>query len=183
MHPFMQSKCKSHKYTLFSRFSCAVFVPGKTKLFLLRLCWISQMWQQSSQPDIYGSLPPPNEYGWKLIDGNYIIKWESPNAQHKRNNIEILLKGCSYKSGCNTMKYGCRRKQQKCGPGCLCQSCMNNDENNKCDRDSSEDEESNFEEINCYESEVLEQVEEIVTKDDFALMNTTSRNILMSCIS
>jgi len=127
------------------------------------------MWQQSTQPEIYRSLPPPNEYGWKLIDGNCIIEWESPNAHQKiRDNIEFLPKGCSCKSGCYTMKCGCRRKQWKSGPGCLCQSCMNNDVNNECDRDSSEDEESDFEETNCDGSEVLEQVEEeIVTEDDF----------------
>jgi len=106
-------------------------VPSQTSLWWhwLRSCWISQMWQQSSQLEIYGSLPPPTEYGWKLSDGNYITEWESPNAQQTiRDNIEFLLKGCTCKSGCNTMKCGCRKKQRKCGPGCLCQNCMNTDE-------------------------------------------------------
>jgi len=145
-------------------------VPSQTSLWRhwLRSCWISQMWQRSSQRDIYGSLPPPTEYGWKLSDGNYVIEWESPNAQQTiRDNIEFLLKGCTCKSGCNTMKCGCRKKQRKCGPGCLCQSCMNTDE---CDQDDTENEKSDSEETGC--DEAFEQIEEeIITEDDF--YNTT----------
>ena len=78
-----------------------------------RSCWISQMWQQSNQAG----------------DGQYIIDWESPEVQQQiKDNIEYLTKGCSCKKGCKNLKCGWRKKMRKCGPGCLCQSCMNIDD-------------------------------------------------------
>ena len=60
------------------------------------------------------------------------------------------------------MKCGCRKKQRKCGLGCLCQSCMNTD---GCDRYDTENEQSDFE-AGC--DEAFEQIEEeIITEDDF----------------
>jgi len=66
------------------------------------------------------------------------------------------------------MRCGCRRKQRKCGPGCLCQSCINTDENYEFDSSSnSENEESDIEETNCDKFEEDEPLEEeIITEDD-----------------
>jgi len=65
------------------------------------------------------------------------------------------------------MRCGCRRKQWKCGPRCLYQSCINTDENYEFDSSSySENDESDIEETSdkFEENEPLE--EEIITEDD-----------------
>jgi len=48
----------------------------------LRSCWVSRLWQQASQPNIFSALPAPEESGWLLQnDNNFIIDWESPEVQ------------------------------------------------------------------------------------------------------
>ncbi len=39
--------------------------------------------------------------------------------------IQFLTKGCTCKKGCNTNRCRCKKKNEKCGPGCKCQHCEN----------------------------------------------------------
>ena len=51
-------------------------IPSFTALWChwLRSCWISQLWQNSPQSDVYSQLPPPDESGWLLHqDDSYTI--------------------------------------------------------------------------------------------------------------
>jgi len=88
-------------------------VPTLTSLWRhwLRSCWVSQMWQHSSQDDISTLLPPPESSGWLLqADGNYIVDWEAHDVQQMiKDNIEFLTKGCSCTKGCRTLRCGCRK--------------------------------------------------------------------------
>ena len=59
-------------------------VPSVTSLWRhwTRSCWISQMWLNSYLPDIYTSLPQPENCGWlRNEDGTYNIDWEAPEIQ------------------------------------------------------------------------------------------------------
>ena len=101
-------------------------VPSITSLWRhwLRSCWVHEMWQNSSEEDLYTSLPLPEESGWKKLDDCYSIDWEAPEIQEKvQESIEFLIKGCNCKKGCKTAKCGCRKKARYCGPACLCQEC------------------------------------------------------------
>ena len=65
------------------------------------------MWQNSSEEDMYTSLPLPEESGWIKSDGIYVIDWEAPEIQEKvQKSIEFLIKGCSCKKGCKTANCG-----------------------------------------------------------------------------
>ena len=104
-------------------------VPSHTSLWRhwLQTCWITQMWKNSTLPDIYSSLPPPEESGWICeSDGTYAIDWEAAEVQKIiQDTIDFLLKGCSCKKGCKSYLCGCRKLKSYCGPGCLCQGCTN----------------------------------------------------------
>ena len=147
-------------------------VPTITSLWRhwLRCCWVSQMWQHSSQADIFMSLPPPEDSEWlRQADGNYVIDWEAAEVQQMvRNNIKFLTKGCSCTKGCKSLRCGCRKRQSNCGPGCLCQGCNNinipkppEDDSNG---ESDEDTESSYTESD-EESELVE--EEVITDNLF----------------
>ena len=149
-------------------------LPSTTSLWRhwLRSCWVSQMWQNSSEQDMYNPLPLPEESGWMKSDGCYVIDWEAPEVQDKvRKSIDFLLKGCSCKKGCRTTNCGCRKKARYCGPACLCQECVNLqqiDENGD-DICSNTDEETTDEsdlsaEEQCIEDEIITD-NEIITED------------------
>ena len=92
-----------------------------------RSCWVSQLWQQSCESDIYMNLPSPEKSGWLLLDdGTYTTDWEAPEVKDKiKSNIDFLTNGCSCKKGCKTRGCGCRKRSVICGPGCLCHGCTN----------------------------------------------------------
>ena len=84
------------------------------------------MWQRSPYQDVYSSLPQPEQSGWKKNGDDYIIDWEATEVMDKiKGTIHFLTKGCSYKKGCRTNNCGCKRKSSHCGPGCVCQGCVN----------------------------------------------------------
>ena len=66
-------------------------VPTITSLWRhwLRCCWVSQMWQNSYQPDIFSSLPSPQDSGWILHvhpNNTNTLDWEAAEVQHKISN-------------------------------------------------------------------------------------------------
>ena len=85
------------------------------------------MWQNSHLPDMYSSLPHPENCGWTHNnDGSFNIDWEAPEIIEKvKDTIEFLTKGCTCKKGCRTNNCGCKKKYRHCGPGCECQGCTN----------------------------------------------------------
>jgi len=103
-------------------------VPTYTSLWRHWLCsyWVHQMWQRSTYPDVYSSLPAPEQSGWIKDGCNYIIDWEAVDVMEKiKGTIEFLTKVCSCKKGCATNNCGCRKRSNYCGPGCECQACAN----------------------------------------------------------
>ena len=42
--------------------------------------------------------------------------------------VDLLMKGCSCKSGYTTKKRGCWKNGEACGPGCQCVNCKNTEE-------------------------------------------------------
>ena len=103
--------------------------PGGPIMWGPSVAWqVSRMWQHSSHPDVFSTLPASEESGWLLqSDSNYIIDWKSSEVQlNIRDNIEFLAdKGCDCNRGCKTLQYGCRKRSWSCEPGCLCQGCTN----------------------------------------------------------
>ena len=78
-------------------------VPSFTSLWRhwMRSCWVSQMWQNSSEEDMYNSLSLPEDNGWIQIDETYAIDWEATEVQAKvKGKIDFLTKGCNCKKGC-----------------------------------------------------------------------------------
>ena len=85
------------------------------------------MWHNSHLPDMYTSLPQPENCGWLCNDdGTYNIDWEAPEIiERVKNTIEFLTKRCTCKKGCRTNNCECKKKSRYCGPGCECQGCNN----------------------------------------------------------
>ena len=70
-------------------------VPSFTSLWRhwMRSCWVSQMWQNSSEEDSYNSLSLPEDNGWIQIDETYAIDWEATEVQAKvKDKIDFLTK-------------------------------------------------------------------------------------------
>ena len=84
----------------------------------LRTCWVSTMYQQVYDP--HPHLLDPSEHGWQRKDGRLHIYWDTQeNMENVCSRVHRLTKGCSCKSGCQQRSNcGCRKKDQKCGPGC-----------------------------------------------------------------
>ena len=105
-------------------------VPSTTALWRhwLRSCWVSQMWQNSCQHEVYKSLPPPQQNGWHLDKGGgYSIDWESEEVTARvKDVVDFLTRGCSCKKNCcESSRCGCKRNKKHCGPGCECVMCKN----------------------------------------------------------
>ncbi len=68
-----------------------------------------------------------SDYGWSITeDGGLKIEWDTEeHVLALRNQVQHLIRGCKCKKGCQNNQCGCRRKQQNCGPGCLCLNCCN----------------------------------------------------------
>ena len=124
------------------------------------------------------ALPSPESSGWLLQNNStYTIDWEAHEVQQRiKRNIDFLTKGCSCKKGCKTLTCGCKKRSLTCGPGCLCQGCVNvnvqqmghlpeDDDDNSSS--SSSDSENETDETGSSMSENDEQLEEIITDDDF----------------
>ena len=108
------------------------------------------MWRNSPMCDVYSDLPPTEENGWlKSPDGAYAFDWDCPEHQSQvQETIDFLIKGCACKKGCTNKQCGCKKRGNKCGPGCQCQGCTNlattiQQRPNTTD-DSSDSEESDF---------------------------------------
>ena len=125
-------------------------VPPYTSLcrYWLRTCWVVQLWRNSVLPDVYSSLPLPQQSSWLCLDGIYSINWEASEVQQEvQSSIDFLLKECGFKKGCKSNICGCRKKQSFCSPGCLFQGCTNiqgyqvneNDDDNDDDDDDDGD--------------------------------------------
>ena len=71
--------------------------------------------------------------GWlKPESGKLGIEWDTEENMLKvRDRVRLLMKGCGCKSGCRTLRCGCRRKGKACGPGCRCTNCENQGEDSK----------------------------------------------------
>ena len=105
-------------------------VPSYTALWRhwKRVCWVSEMWNNSPQQDVMKEISLPEDSGWFLTaDNKYAIEWESPEIEEQvKSSINFLVKGCSCKkSKCKTLQCSCRKGGRNCGPGCECHGCTN----------------------------------------------------------
>lgn len=69
-------------------------VPSQTSMWRhwLRSCWVSKMWKNSVESDIFTNLNIPEQSGWKQEeDGNYVYDWDSPELQKQvEDTIDFL---------------------------------------------------------------------------------------------
>ena len=71
-----------------------------------RSCWVLDVWSQADKNTLNPKLL--TEYGW-LKDGG--IVWDSDtNIKEVMLRVAGLLKGCGCKTGCQTQRCGCKRK-------------------------------------------------------------------------
>jgi len=123
-------------------------VPTITSLWL-RYCWVSQIWRNSTNPDMFALLQAP--------EIQLTIK----------ENVEFLMKGCSCTKGSETLRHGCKKQRRSCGPGCLCQGWANlNAPEILQDETDSEVDSDSEDEQNSVDEE-FELVEEVITDDLF----------------
>lgn len=141
----------------------------------MRSCWVQKMWENSSKPDQYDGLPPPESHGW-LKDNN--VDWEGEDVRKRiQATLNFLDKGCSCKTGCKTKRCGCQKNGRSCGAGCECRDCTNVELSQAAITQTSEDdeveEESDSEGEDCIdEEERSEDIEtEIVTDFDDTTIN------------
>jgi len=154
-------------------------VPTYTSLWRhwMRACWVHQMWQQSHYANVYSSLPPPEQSGWKKNGSDYTIDWEADDVMEEiQETIKFLTKGCSCKKGCTNNNCGCKKRSNHCGPGCECVGCMNLPvvaQQQQCAIvDSSSDEDDTDDNNLPYSDDDLESTEDLETElitDEFLL--------------
>ena len=59
-------------------------------------------------------------------DGRLSVVWEAPeNIWKVKAQLEFVLSGCKCKTGCTTLRCGCRKQDRHCGPACHCINCTN----------------------------------------------------------
>ena len=131
----------------------------------LRSCWVAKMWQNSWSGDIMHNIPNPTESGWKKHEDEIVYDWECPEMERKvKETIDFLLKGCSCKKGCATLRCKCKKNGNPCGPGCTCIGCKNvllqveSDEESEEGSDCDESEESCNEEENILTEVISEPI-------------------------
>ena len=74
---------------------------GAFKRHWQRSCWVLHMWRQATQNMML--LAPPAGNGWLKEGGKFLIDWDSnENMQAVKQRVDLLLKGCACKGGCNT---------------------------------------------------------------------------------
>ena len=87
-----------------------------------RTCWIMHMWNQTDKNTI--TLTDMNNFGWKIIDKELTIVWDSEeNISKIQTRVIALLKGCRCTTGCATGRCGCKKKDSLCSEGCECVNC------------------------------------------------------------
>ena len=135
----------------------------------MRSCWVANMWQSSTEENPYSELPPPQVCGWiKDENGEYTFDWECAEVQSRiTDTIRFLTKGCSCKKGCQTNQCGCRKKGNRCGPGCQCQGCKNTGTVNTCtdgnlSESETESEDNSSSDEECIQTEIVTDFNEII---------------------
>ena len=75
------------------------------------------MWRQG-----HTLLASLHGHGWvREEDGRLRIHWDTEeNQMNVKKRVQLLIKGCSYKTGCNSGRCGCCRKNEVCCAGCQC---------------------------------------------------------------
>ena len=90
----------------------------------LRTTYMSNLWSNVTQNNVYVSLPLPEESGWILSNEEYSIDWEDTKKQDEIiQSIDLVLHQCKCIKGCATAICGCQKKGSYCGPGCYCTDC------------------------------------------------------------
>ena len=89
-----------------------------------RSCWIIDMWRQADKNTAL--LKDLTSHGWLRREDNLVIDWESEgNVKAIEQRVALLTRGCKCKTGCNTLRCGCRKKGERCCEGCACLHCNN----------------------------------------------------------
>ena len=137
-----------------------------------RSCWIRSMWQNSSKPNQFDGLPPPESQGWLKESNKYSIDWEDPEVQQEiQSTLNFLTKGCACKTGCQTKRCSCQKNGRSCGAGCECRGCKNlrleqneNQDEIEVEEDEEEDVEEDDDEENDEDDDDEEDEETIETE-------------------
>ena len=82
-------------------------MPSRTSMWRhwLRSCWVAQLYQSAHIQDPFALLPPPERSGWNLLNNEYSVDWECVELQQQiKETIDFLMKGCSCKKGCTSMR-------------------------------------------------------------------------------
>ena len=142
-----------------------------------RSCWIKKMWLNSTLPDQYDGLRPPETQGWIKSDNQYSIDWEAAETKQKiQATLDFLNKGCTCKTGCKTKRCSCQKKERECGAGCECKGCtnitlscpsINQEDEDEDDDDDDEDENEDGSAESDDESEDEEEIQTEVITDTF----------------
>ena len=108
---------------------------GALKRHWQRSCWVIHMWRQATHNQM--ALEPTVGNGWVNYEGILRIDWDSKeNMQSVRQRVDLLLKGCGCRSGCDTNRCGCKKNSTACGPGCRCTNCKNKQAQRDCNQES-----------------------------------------------
>ena len=130
-----------------------------------RSCWVLHMWRQAQENRMI--LAPPAGNGWLHQDGKLVVDWDSKeNIQSVRRRVDLLLKGCGCKTGCNTNRCGCKNNGTSCGPGCRCTNCHNIQREDLRDNDQASDDDLE-DEVNCIMAAIFGANGEDKDEDEF----------------
>jgi hypothetical protein len=96
------------------------------QLHIKRSQYRASVWKQASCQ--YPILPNPDEMGWVKVDGKELVPHLMTLDPIPKACKEII--SCSCKSGCTTLRCGCKRPKLFCTSICGC--AVNSNENNCC---------------------------------------------------
>lgn len=89
-----------------------------------RACWVIDMWHQSNRNIM--ELKHLTDFG-RIIEGDTLtFDWDSQeNVAAVQQRVASLIRGCKCRTGCGTLRCGCKKNGKHCSEGCECKNCSN----------------------------------------------------------
>lgn len=126
------------RYSLFKSGKCSdeTLPPNFDSLLkhIERANFQANIWNRCLSPNL--NLPPPENNGWLISNGQLEIAWMTKPAAPD-SLLEFVQ--CKCRTGCKTMRCSCLKSSLKCTDFCQCDNCQNGKED--ANSDESDDEE------------------------------------------
>ena len=89
-----------------------------------RACWVIDMWHQSNRNIM--ELKHLTDFGWIIEGDTLTFDWDSQeNFAAVQQRVASLIRGCKCRTGCGTLRCGCKKNGKHCSERFECKNCSN----------------------------------------------------------